>query len=102
MPAAQRGRAVGADLQMGVMKLFSLIQLLALSFSTKLLADKEGWRAAALARGTAITPGACPASLLHMKGLAELDSQFPSHKVHAASAGSQQSCSGSQPEQGRV
>uniref|UniRef100_A0A8C9ML59 Cadherin EGF LAG seven-pass G-type receptor 3 n=1 Tax=Serinus canaria TaxID=9135 RepID=A0A8C9ML59_SERCA len=92
----QRGRAVGADLQMGIMQLFSLIQLLALSFSTKLLADKEGWRAAALARGTAITPGACPASLLHMKGLAELDSQFPSHKVCAASAGSQQSCSGIQ------
>lgn len=85
------------------MQLFSLNQLLALSFSTMLLADKEGWRAAALARGTAITPGAaCPASLLHMKGLAELDSPFPSHKVRAASAGSQQSCSGSQPEQGRV
>lgn len=102
MPAAHRGRAVGTDLQMGVMQLFSLIQLLALSFATMLLADKEGWRAAALARGTAIIPGACPASLLHMKSLAELDSQFTSHKVHAASAGSQQSCPGSQPGQGGV
>lgn len=98
MPAAQRGRAVGADLQMGVMQLFSLIQLLALSFSTMLLADKEGWRASALARDTAVIPGACPASLLHMKGLAELDSQFASHKVRAASAGSQQSCPRSQPK----
>lgn len=72
---------------MGVMQSFSLIQLLALSISTMLLADKEWWRAAALARGTAIIPGACPASLLYMKGLAERDSQFTSHKVHTASAG---------------
>lgn len=102
MLAAHRGRAVGTDLQMGVMQLFSLNQLLALSFATMFLAHKEGWKAAALARGTAIIPGACPASLLHMKGLAELDSQFTSHKVPAASAGSQQSCPGSQPWQGRV
>lgn len=102
MPAAHRDRAVGTGLQIGVMQLFSLIQLLALSFATMLLAHKEGWRAAALARGTAIISGACPALLLHMKGLAELDSQFTSHKVPAASAGSQQSCPGSQPRQGRV
>lgn len=61
-----RGKEVGTDLQMGVMQSFSLIQLLALSISTMLLADKEGWRAAALARGTAIIPGAWPALLLHV------------------------------------
>lgn len=42
MPAAHRGRAVGTDLRMGVMQLFSLIQLLALSFATMLLAHKGG------------------------------------------------------------
>lgn len=53
-------QSCGCCLQTGAVQYVAHIQLLPFYFPTVLLADEERWRAAGVARGTAVTPVRLP------------------------------------------